>query len=191
MFVGLQIFQVNIRISFGIAESPGWRIWAGIFGLIFLVWIIATINYGLEEGYWIAMVLDSIIFFPFIFWLWISGGFEEIYRGGGLDAKKTQEKPKKYSKNKKVNSELLLSESMGNRDFIKQLPNRLGAIIAGLILYVNAEFIGNSVPNSYGDFVNDNMELVAGILIGLSLLRLGIDWYLVSTEENDAESGSE
>jgi len=84
-----------------------------------------------------------------------------------------------------------IRKSVGNREFIKQLPNRLGGIIIGLILYVNAEFMGDLVPNTYGNFVNQNMELVAAILIGLSLLRLGIDWYLTTTEEEAQSKESE
>ena len=79
-----------------------------------------------------------------------------------------------------------IPKSMRNRDFIKQIPNRLSGIIIGLILYVNAEFMGEIVPDTYENFVNQNMELVATILIGLSLLRLGIDWYLTTTEDESA-----
>tara|TARA_B100002052_G_C15564096_1_gene454851 strand:+ start:193 stop:435 length:243 start_codon:yes stop_codon:yes gene_type:complete len=80
---------------------------------------------------------------------------------------------------------------MTQREFIKQIPNRLGGIIVGLVLYVNAEYIADFVPNSYEKFVDNNMQLVAGILIGLSLMRLSIDWYLTITEEIDSGSESE
>jgi len=80
---------------------------------------------------------------------------------------------------------------MTQREFIKQIPNRLGGMIAGLVLYVNAESIADFVPNSYDNFVENNMQLVAGILIGFSLLRLSIDWYLTLTEEKDSTNEAE
>ena len=83
------------------------------------------------------------------------------------------------------------SIAMTMREFVQQIPNRLGGIIAGLILIVNADAIGDAVPNSYEKLVDNNMQLIGGILISLSLLRLGIDWYLTNTAESDPSSGSE
>ena len=83
------------------------------------------------------------------------------------------------------------SVTMTMREFVQQIPNRLGGIIAGLILVVNADAIGDAVPSSYEMLVDNNMQLIGGILISLSLLRLGIDWYLTSTAEADSGSGSE
>ena len=81
--------------------------------------------------------------------------------------------------------------SMTTREFVQQIPNRLGGIIAGLILIVNADAIGDAVPNSYEKLVDNNMQLIGGILISLSLLRLSIDWYLTTTAEKDSSNESE
>ena len=83
------------------------------------------------------------------------------------------------------------SVTMTMREFVQQIPNRLGGIIAGLRLAVNADASGDAVPSSYEKLVDNNMQLIGGILISLSLLRLGIDWYLTSTAEADSGSGSE
>ena len=81
--------------------------------------------------------------------------------------------------------------SMTTREFVQQIPNRLGGIIAGLILVVNADAIGDAVPSSYEKLVDNNMQLIGGILISLSLLRLSIDWYLTTTAEKDSSNESE
>ena len=85
----------------------------------------------------------------------------------------------------------IYSMAMTMREFVQQIPNRLGGIIAGLILVVNADAIGDAVPSSYEKLVDNNMQLIGGILISLSLLRLGIDWYLTTTAEADPGSESE
>ena len=90
-----------------------------------------------------------------------------------------------------VQNSHLYSIAMTMREFVQQIPNRLGGIIAGLILVVNADAIGDAVPSSYEKLVDNNMQLIGGILISLSLLRLGIDWYLTTTAEADSGSGSE
>ena len=58
-------------------------------------------------------------------------------------------------------------------------------------MIVNADAIGDAVPNSYEKLVDNNMQLIGGILISLSLLRLSIDWYLTTTAEKDSSNESE
>ena len=58
-------------------DSPGWKIWAFILGLLLVVWIVCTVQYGFKEGYEIAMIIDGVISVPFIIWFWSVGGFEE------------------------------------------------------------------------------------------------------------------
>ena len=73
---------------------------------------------------------------------------------------------------------------MGRREFIKDVPNRLTGLIIGLVIYGNAEYLADAVPSEFGDFVGNNMMLIGQILIGISLLKLAVDWYLVATEDD-------
>ena len=72
---------------------------------------------------------------------------------------------------------------------LKERKQRLKKLID--IVENNADAIGDAVPSSYEMLVDNNMQLIGGILISLSLLRLGIDWYLTTTAEADSGSGSE
>ena len=72
---------------------------------------------------------------------------------------------------------------MTQRDFVRQVPNRLTGVIVGLVFYYNAEFLSNAAPSNLSNFVDQNMQLIGVLMIGLSVLKLSIDWYLVNTED--------
>ncbi len=72
---------------------------------------------------------------------------------------------------------------MTQRDFVRQVPNRLTGVIVGLVFYYNAEFLSNAAPSNWSNFVEQNMQLIGVLMIGLSVLKLSIDWYLVNTED--------
>ncbi len=72
---------------------------------------------------------------------------------------------------------------MTQRDFVRQVPNRLTGVIVGLVFYYNAEFLSNAAPSNWSNFVDQNMQLIGVLMIGLSVLKLSIDWYLVNTED--------
>ena len=76
----------------------------------------------------------------------------------------------------------LQAEIMATRDFIKEMPGKLTGIIAGSIIYVNAKYAGDLLPSKFQNFATDNMEMIGGILIALSLLNLGVGWYMAATE---------
>ena len=76
---------------------------------------------------------------------------------------------------------------MSQRDFIRQVPNRLTGVIIGLVFYYNAEFLSGAVPSNWSAFVDQNMQLVGVLLIGLSVLKLSIDWYLVNSDDDSIE----
>ena len=71
---------------------------------------------------------------------------------------------------------------MNQRDFIKHVPNRLTGVIIGLVFYYNAEFLSGAAPSNWSAFVDQNMQLIGVLLIGLSVLKLSIDWYLVNSD---------
>jgi hypothetical protein len=58
-------------------------------------------------------------------------------------------------------------------------------VILGLVFYYNAEYLGDVVPANWEGFVEQNMQLAGVLLVGLSVLQLSINWYLVTTEEFD------
>ena len=72
---------------------------------------------------------------------------------------------------------------MTQRDFVRQVPNRLTGVIVGLVFYYNAEFLSNAAPSNWSNFVEQNMQLIGVLMIVLSVLKLSIDWYLVNTED--------
>ena len=72
---------------------------------------------------------------------------------------------------------------MTQRDFVRQVPYRLTGVIVGLVFYYNAEFLSNAAPSNWSNFVDQNMQLIGVLMIGLSVLKLSIDWYLVNTED--------
>ncbi len=74
---------------------------------------------------------------------------------------------------------------MSKREFIQQIPNRITGVILGLVFYYNAEYLGDVVPANWEGFVEQNMQLAGVLLVGLSVLQLSINWYLVTTEEFD------
>ena len=74
-------------------------------------------------------------------------------------------------------------KTMTQRDFVRQVPNRLTGVIVGLVFYYNAEFLSNAAPSNWSNFVDQNMQLIGVLMIGLSVLKLSIDWYLVNTED--------
>jgi len=76
---------------------------------------------------------------------------------------------------------------MSQRDFIRQVPNRLTGVIIGLVFYYNAEFLSGAAPSNWSGFVDQNMQLVGVLLIGLSVLKLSIDWYLVNSDDDSIE----
>ena len=71
---------------------------------------------------------------------------------------------------------------MSQRDFIRQVPNRLTGVIIGLVFYYNAEFLSGAAPSNWGAFIEQNMQLIGVLMIGLSVLKLSIDWYLVNSD---------
>ena len=71
---------------------------------------------------------------------------------------------------------------MATRDFIKEMPGKLTGIIAGSIIYGNAKYAGDLLPSKFQNFATDNMEMIGGILIALSLLNLGVGWYMAATD---------
>ncbi len=70
-------------------DLPGWKFWASLFGLLLMVWIVCTVQYGFKEGYEIAMIIDGVISVPFMIWFWSVGGFEE-----GKESKREKEREK-------------------------------------------------------------------------------------------------
>ena len=76
---------------------------------------------------------------------------------------------------------------MGQRDFIKQVPNRLTGVIIGLVFYYNAEFLSEAAPSNWSEFVEQNMQLIGVLLVGLSMLKLSVDWYLVNSDDGFEE----
>jgi hypothetical protein len=73
-------------------DSPGWKIWAFILGLLLVVWIVCTVQYGFKEGYEIAMIIDGVISVPFIIWFWSVGGFEGSEKDKESKREKEREK---------------------------------------------------------------------------------------------------
>jgi hypothetical protein len=73
-------------------DSPGWKIWAFILGLLLVVWIVCTVQYGFKEGYEIAMIIDGVFSVPFIIWFWSVGGFEGSEKDKESKREKEREK---------------------------------------------------------------------------------------------------
>ena len=71
------------------------------------------------------------------------------------------------------------------RELIRALPNRLLGIIFGIILVVNADPFGKAAPEEIRDIVSTNLSLLGYLIIGMSLLRTGIDYWLKLTPETD------
>ncbi|SVD26404.1 uncharacterized protein METZ01_LOCUS379258 [marine metagenome] len=76
---------------------------------------------------------------------------------------------------------------MGQREFIKQVPNRLTGVIIGLVFYYNAEFLSEAAPSNWNEFIEQNMQLIGVLLVGLSILKLSVDWYLVTSDDGFEE----
>ncbi len=74
---------------------------------------------------------------------------------------------------------------MSKREFIAEIPNRLTGIIVGLIFYYNAEYLGDVVPSGWEGFVEQNLKLIGILLVGLSTLKISVEWYLASTSTSD------
>ena len=71
------------------------------------------------------------------------------------------------------------------RELIRALPNRLLGIIFGIILVVNAGPFGKAAPEEIQDIVSTNLSLLGWLIIGMSLLRTVIDYWLKLTPETD------
>ena len=71
------------------------------------------------------------------------------------------------------------------RELIRALPNRLLGIIFGIILVVNADPFGKAAPEEIKDIVSTNLSLLGWLIIGMSLLRTVIDYWLKLTPETD------
>jgi len=76
---------------------------------------------------------------------------------------------------------------MSQREFIKQVPNRLTGVIIGLVFYYNAEFLSEAAPSNWNEFIEQNMQLIGVLLVGLSILKLSVDWYLVNSDDGFEE----
>jgi len=72
---------------------------------------------------------------------------------------------------------------MSKREFIAEIPNRLTGVILGLVFYYNAEYLGDVAPSGWNRFVEQNLELIGILLVGLSTLKISVEWYLASTDE--------
>ena len=72
---------------------------------------------------------------------------------------------------------------MSKREFIAEIPNRLTGVIVGLIFYYNAEYLGDVAPSGWEGFIEQNLELIGILLVGLSTLKISVEWYLASTDE--------
>ena len=71
------------------------------------------------------------------------------------------------------------------RELIRALPNRLLGIIFGIILVVNAAPFGKAAREEIQDIVSTNLSLLGWLIIGMSLLRTVIDYWLKLTPETD------
>ena len=71
------------------------------------------------------------------------------------------------------------------RELIRALPNRLLGIVVGIIMVVNAGPFGKAAPDEIQDIVTTNLSLLGWLIIGLSLLRTVIDYWLKLTPETD------
>ena len=71
------------------------------------------------------------------------------------------------------------------RELIRALPNRLLGIIFGIILVVNAGPFGKAAPEEIQDIVSTNLSLLGWLIIGMSLLRTVIDYWLKLSPETD------
>jgi hypothetical protein len=71
------------------------------------------------------------------------------------------------------------------RELIRALPNRLLGIVFGIIMVVNAGPFGKAAPDEIQDIVTTNLSLLGWLIIGMSLLRTVIDYWLKLTPETD------
>ena len=71
------------------------------------------------------------------------------------------------------------------REVIRALPNRLLGSIFGIILVFNADPFGKAAPEEIQDIVSKNLSLLGWLIIGMSLLRTVIDYWLKLTPETD------
>jgi|TARA_B100000530_G_C15483207_1_gene299400 hypothetical protein len=71
------------------------------------------------------------------------------------------------------------------RELIRALPNRLLGMVFGIIMIVNAGPFGKAAPEEIQDIVTTNLALLGWLIIGMSLLRTGIDYWLKLTPETD------
>ena len=71
------------------------------------------------------------------------------------------------------------------RELIRALPNRLLGMVFGIIMIVNAGPFGKAAPEEIQDIVTTNLALLGWLIIGMSLLRTGIDYWLKLTQETD------
>ena len=71
------------------------------------------------------------------------------------------------------------------RELIRALPNRLLGMVFGIIMIVNAGPFGKAAPEEIQDIGTTNLALLGWLIIGMSLLRTGIDYWLKLTPETD------
>ena len=71
------------------------------------------------------------------------------------------------------------------RELIRSLPNRLLGMVFGIIMVVNAGPFGEASPDEIQDIVTTNLSLLGWLIIGMSLLRTVIDYWLKLTPETD------
>ena len=71
------------------------------------------------------------------------------------------------------------------RELIRALPNRLLGMVFGIIMIVNAGPFGKAAPEEIQDIVTTNLALLGWLIIGMSLLRTGIDYWLKLTPETE------
>ena len=71
------------------------------------------------------------------------------------------------------------------RELIRALPNRLLGIVFGIIMVVNAGPFGKAAQEEIQDIVTTNLSLLGWLIIGMSLLRTVIDYWLKLTPETD------
>ena len=58
-------------------------------------------------------------------------------------------------------------------------------MVFGIIMIVNAGPFGKAAPEEIQDIVTTNLALLGWLIIGMSLLRTGIDYWLKLTPETD------
>jgi len=63
--------------------------------------------------------------------------------------------------------------------FASELPAKLGPLLVGLVMVVNAEHVSGFITDvKWSDMAHSNLRLLGGILIGLGCLKILVDWYM-------------